>query len=75
MNALQSNALTIHIATVGHRRNTSLEDTQKYLLRSGLTLEDLKKLSFIHVAGTKGKVSYCMYKYCYKMKTHNLNFP
>jgi len=32
-------------------------DTIKYLERSGLPLETVERLSFIHVAGTKGKVS------------------
>uniref|UniRef100_A0A1A9W3R9 Folylpolyglutamate synthase n=1 Tax=Glossina brevipalpis TaxID=37001 RepID=A0A1A9W3R9_9MUSC len=36
-----------------------LEDTCKYLLRSGLTLVDLTKCSYIHVSGTKGKGSTC----------------
>jgi len=31
-------------------------DTIKYLERSGLPLETVEQLSFIHVAGTKGKV-------------------
>lgn len=36
-----------------------LKDTEKYLLRSGLTFADLDTLSVIHVSGTKGKGSTC----------------
>ncbi|XP_014477749.1 PREDICTED: folylpolyglutamate synthase, mitochondrial isoform X2 [Dinoponera quadriceps] len=36
-----------------------LKETEKYLLRSGITLEQLDSLSCIHVAGTKGKGSTC----------------
>lgn len=34
-----------------------LSDMHKYMERSGLNLDELEKLPFIHVSGTKGKVS------------------
>ncbi|KAK2579635.1 hypothetical protein KPH14_011562 [Odynerus spinipes] len=40
---------------------TKLKDTEKYLLRSGISLEQLDNLSIIHVAGTKGKGSVCAF--------------
>lgn len=56
LNSLQSNAEALRSSLHQVKRSNSLQDTEKYLLRSGLTIEDLKSLSFIHVAGTKGKV-------------------
>lgn len=38
-----------------------LESTKNYWQRTGLTLEDLDKISIIHVAGTKGKVGKVIY--------------
>ncbi|EDV92283.1 GH24129 [Drosophila grimshawi] len=40
-------------------KTNSIGLTKKYLFRSGLTLEDVEKLSIIHVSGTKGKGSTC----------------
>ncbi|XP_008556858.1 folylpolyglutamate synthase, mitochondrial [Microplitis demolitor] len=61
LNNLQSNAAYLRTASRYDVGNTTLKETEKYLLRSGLTLEDLKKLSVIHVAGTKGKGSTCAF--------------
>ncbi|XP_046831742.1 folylpolyglutamate synthase, mitochondrial-like isoform X1 [Vespa crabro] len=41
--------------------SAKLEDTEKYLIRSGINLEQLNDLSVIHVAGTKGKGSVCAF--------------
>ncbi|KAK0159708.1 hypothetical protein PV327_010795 [Microctonus hyperodae] len=62
LNNLQSNAAYLrnapkHDAIV----NKSLEETKKYISRSGMNIEQLDKLSVIHVAGTKGKGSTCAY--------------
>ncbi|XP_061389738.1 putative folylpolyglutamate synthase [Musca vetustissima] len=59
LNLLQSNAEALRSSLHQRRRLNSLQETEKYLLRSGLTLDDLKALSIIHVAGTKGKGSTC----------------
>ncbi|KAH0557213.1 hypothetical protein KQX54_001750 [Cotesia glomerata] len=58
LNNLQSNAAYLKNAS---RHTNTLKDTEKYLKRSGITIEDLKKLSIIHVAGTKGKGSTCAF--------------
>lgn len=45
--------------SIGRTHNTQcthVEETQNYLGKIGVTLDDLDKLSVIHVAGTKGKV-------------------
>lgn len=59
LNRLQSNSATIKESlvsgTVG--QNLKYKDTITYLERSGILLEDLDKLSVIHVSGTKGKVN------------------
>lgn len=36
----------------------NLVDTEKYMARAGMSIEDLNKLNIIHVSGTKGKVNY-----------------
>ncbi|XP_017870143.1 PREDICTED: folylpolyglutamate synthase, mitochondrial [Drosophila arizonae] len=54
---LQSNRESIQNSI--NTRCDTLAITLKYLERSGLTLEDVEKLSVIHVAGTKGKGSTC----------------
>ncbi|XP_075155935.1 folylpolyglutamate synthase 1 [Haematobia irritans] len=59
LNSLQSNAEALRSSLQQQKRLNSLQETEKYLKRSGLTLEDLKSLSYIHVAGTKGKGSTC----------------
>ncbi|KAJ8680461.1 hypothetical protein QAD02_016248 [Eretmocerus hayati] len=60
LNSLQSNAADLKNAK---KRDPAkkLEETRKYLLRSGLSLEQLDTLSVIHVAGTKGKGSTCAF--------------
>ncbi|XP_025157558.1 folylpolyglutamate synthase, mitochondrial isoform X2 [Harpegnathos saltator] len=59
---LQSNAAYLQ-SVQQHVTNdpNKLKDTEKYLLRSGITLEQLDSLSFIHVAGTKGKGTTCAF--------------
>ena len=62
LNSLQSNAKYLKLASQGNRDDScKLHETEKYLLRSGITLEELDTLSVIHVAGTKGKGSTCAY--------------
>ncbi|XP_031779340.1 folylpolyglutamate synthase, mitochondrial isoform X2 [Nasonia vitripennis] len=62
LNSLQSNAAYIKVARqLSPTENTTLQETKKYLIRSGLTLEQLDQLSVIHVAGTKGKGSTCAF--------------
>ncbi|KYM99457.1 Folylpolyglutamate synthase, mitochondrial, partial [Cyphomyrmex costatus] len=57
---LQSN--TAYLQSVKNANNsTKLKEVEKYLLRSGITLEQLDSLSVIHVAGTKGKGSTCAF--------------
>ncbi|EDW81911.1 uncharacterized protein Dwil_GK25512 [Drosophila willistoni] len=58
LNSLQSNDNAIRNSIQNTRINTK-EDTIRYLERSGLPLTTVEKLSFIHVAGTKGKGSTC----------------
>lgn len=60
LNTLQSNASTI-AQSVAHRRQNNfqsnqVQETEKFLKRSGLDYSDLDRLSVIHVSGTKGKV-------------------
>lgn len=55
LNKLQSNVSTEGINLELNQRD-KFKDTVKYLEKSGLTLEDLDRLSVIHVTGTKGKV-------------------
>lgn len=55
---MQTNAVTVQnsISRVHDKTCLHIEDTEKYLKRVGITLDDLDKLSVVHVAGTKGKV-------------------
>ncbi|XP_012224244.1 folylpolyglutamate synthase, mitochondrial-like [Linepithema humile] len=58
--SLQSNAA--YLQSVQNVNDPAkLKETEKYLLRSGITLEQLDSLSVIHVAGTKGKGSTCAF--------------
>ncbi|XP_072751460.1 folylpolyglutamate synthase, mitochondrial [Anoplolepis gracilipes] len=59
---LQSNAAYLQ-SVIKHDANNPerLKETEKYLLRSGITLEQLDKLSVVHVAGTKGKGTTCAF--------------
>uniref|UniRef100_A0A1I8PYI7 tetrahydrofolate synthase n=1 Tax=Stomoxys calcitrans TaxID=35570 RepID=A0A1I8PYI7_STOCA len=59
LNSLQSNAEALRSSLHQQKRLNSLQETEKYLKRSGLNLDDLRSLSIIHVAGTKGKGSTC----------------
>ncbi|KAL2711974.1 hypothetical protein V1478_018209 [Vespula squamosa] len=62
LNDLQSNSNYLQIVANNSIMNsTKLEDTEKYLIRSGINLEQLNNLSVIHVAGTKGKGSVCAF--------------
>lgn len=59
LNLLQSNASTLAQSVTLRQHNvvcTQVQQTEKYLKRSGLEYSDLDRLSVIHVAGTKGKV-------------------
>jgi len=61
LNSLQTNASVLQQAKkrIG-QPNTNVEDTKKYLQRSGVSLEMLDTcISAIHVAGTKGKGRFC----------------
>lgn len=49
-------AIAIKEARRETRFRANFEDAQKYWQRTGMTLDDLNKLSVIHVSGTKGKV-------------------
>lgn len=55
LNALQTNSVTITKST-HNIECKNVEETGRYLEKIGVTLDDLDKLSVIHVAGTKGKV-------------------
>ncbi|XP_031849523.1 folylpolyglutamate synthase 1 isoform X2 [Nomia melanderi] len=62
LHSLQSNAEYLNLSTRKNWNNSyKLYDTEKYLLRTAITLEKLDTLSVIHVAGTKGKGSSCAY--------------
>ncbi|XP_054007471.1 folylpolyglutamate synthase, mitochondrial-like isoform X2 [Hylaeus anthracinus] len=62
LQGLQSNIQYLKLATKTDNSDLSnLCNTEKYLVRSGITLEKLETLSVIHVAGTKGKGSTCAY--------------
>ncbi|XP_044010103.1 folylpolyglutamate synthase, mitochondrial-like [Aphidius gifuensis] len=60
LNKLQSNSAYLRSVTkCNSQSRTTLEDTKKYLIRSGISLNDLNRIPIIHVAGTKGKGSTC----------------
>lgn len=59
LNTLQSNAASIRQSIINKKMLTNLDDTVKNLNNSGISLEELDKLSVIHVSGTKGKGSTC----------------
>lgn len=62
LNKLQSNVSPEGINLEMNQRD-KFKDMVEYLEKSGLTFEDLDKLSVIHVTGTKGKV-------CFKAFNH-----
>ncbi|XP_017482296.1 PREDICTED: folylpolyglutamate synthase, mitochondrial-like [Rhagoletis zephyria] len=55
LNTLQSNAITIRRSILLNNKQLPLTDTYKYMERSGLSLDELEHIPFIHVSGTKGK--------------------
>ncbi|KAK6641339.1 hypothetical protein RUM44_013048 [Polyplax serrata] len=64
LNTLQTNAAVLELARqqgkVSHVELASrVDSTVKYLKRTGLTVENVDKLSIIHVSGTKGKGTTC----------------
>ncbi|KAG7202509.1 hypothetical protein KM043_017072 [Ampulex compressa] len=63
LSGLQSNAAYLKSAVQNNISNDikKLKDVERYLLRSGVTLDILDTLSVIHVAGTKGKGSTCAF--------------
>lgn len=63
LNSLQTNAAQLQRSRKERQRNVhlNLPLTTKYLERSGMTLNDLDKLKIIHVSGTKGKGSTCVF--------------
>lgn len=66
LNSLQTSAALLQeYRKKGSRTHSeqrqNIEDTKKYLIRSGVTLEQLDTLRAIHVAGTKGKGSVCAF--------------
>merc|ERR1711976_1143648 len=63
LNTLQSNAAVLEKvrAERDRKRHMSLPDTIEQAARAGITLEDIDRLSVIHVSGTKGKGSTCAF--------------
>lgn len=62
LNNLLPNSTFLQNSVVTQQRGTeslNLADTEKYLVRAGMTIKDLEKLKVIHVSGTKGKGSTC----------------
>lgn len=61
LNGLQTNAATVKklIGLPHNTRSSNIKETLTYLNKLGITVNDLDKLSVIHVAGTKGKGSTC----------------
>lgn len=58
LNGLQSNAATVQKSLARTHDSTcpNVKETEHYLNKIGISLDDLDGLSVIHVAGTKGKV-------------------
>ncbi|XP_015758597.1 PREDICTED: folylpolyglutamate synthase, mitochondrial-like [Acropora digitifera] len=63
LNSLQTNAQVLAEIRRSKDRNTrnSLPEMRQFTERAGVKLEDLDKLSVIHVSGTKGKGSTCAF--------------
>ncbi|RUS83394.1 hypothetical protein EGW08_008815 [Elysia chlorotica] len=61
--SLTSNASAIDMAKKAKLATAerAIPKMKKYLLRTGITQEDLNRLSVIHVSGTKGKGSTCAF--------------
>lgn len=58
LNGLQSNVATVQMvaARTHDEKCLNVEETERYLNKIGVSLDDLDGLSVIHVTGTKGKV-------------------
>ncbi|XP_040159327.1 folylpolyglutamate synthase, mitochondrial isoform X2 [Anopheles arabiensis] len=58
LNSLQSNSSVLQdsILRKHSEDNKHINDTLKYLLRIGVSMDHLNQLPVIHVSGTKGKV-------------------
>ncbi|KAL1509378.1 hypothetical protein ABEB36_004132 [Hypothenemus hampei] len=61
LNNLQSNEEYIKHAKIKNNQENNLSEMTKFLQRSGLFLEQLDTLPIIHVTGTNGKGSTCLY--------------
>lgn len=57
LNSLQTNSITIKRSLIHNTECKNVAETERYLNKVGITLDDVDKLSVIHVAGTKGKVN------------------
>ncbi|XP_045468104.1 folylpolyglutamate synthase, mitochondrial-like isoform X1 [Harmonia axyridis] len=74
LNEVQSNRnnlLTTSTQTIASSQTSShkLDLVKKYLIRSGMNINDFNKLPVIHVSGTKGKGSTCAF--CESILRHN----
>lgn len=60
MNALQTNSATLQqsMNRTHNAQCTNVTETAEFLEKIGVKLNDLDKLSVIHIAGTKGKVEF-----------------
>lgn len=65
LNSLQSNSSVLQdsILRKHSEDNKHINDTLKYLLRIGVSMDHLNQLPVIHVSGTKGKV--ILYVMCF----------
>ncbi|XP_018566233.1 folylpolyglutamate synthase, mitochondrial-like [Anoplophora glabripennis] len=61
LNSLQTNSQYLKNAVVKPKAETNLAEVEKFLNRTSLPLDDLNKLSVIHIAGTNGKGTTCAY--------------
>ena len=64
LNSLQTNAAVLEKVREERLKryvNDNLTQTRKFLVQSGLSLEELKSLNVIHISGTKGKGSTCAF--------------
>nr|XP_022322948.1 folylpolyglutamate synthase, mitochondrial-like [Crassostrea virginica] len=63
LNTLQSNAQTLEKIRQqrGKRSEQNIPNMIKFVERVGITLDDVDRLSVIHVSGTKGKGSTCAF--------------